>query len=157
MKERKTLKEIKSQHEDAIQTAIALVILAILTSVLFIGGYLVSWNFINEPLNDNQFKLCEQVARDVYAQKENVIVEIPENFHVNITKTTIIVKLDNNLYRGKVIAKLQNGKLVTMQDRETSKARFSSICIGILFVLVPFLIVAGAITIYKKIKEISGK
>lgn len=154
MKERKTLKEIYSQHEYAIQTAI----LIIFTIALFIGGYLVSWNFMEKPLNDSQFELCEQVARDVYAQKGNVIVEAPEDFSVSMTTTTITVQSANNLYsRGKVIAKLQNGELVMMRDIETGEAVCNSILMGILFVLVTFLIVAGAYVIYEKIKKKSEK
>ncbi len=153
MKERKTLKEIYSQHKDAIQIAI-FIILAI---ALFIGGYLVSWNFgidiYSKPLNDSQFELCEQIARDVYAQKGNVIVEVPEDFSVSMTTTTITVQSDNILYRGKVIAKLQNGELVTTRDMATGEAVFWSIIMGILFVVVTNLIVG----IYKTIKKKSGK
>lgn len=149
MKERKKLKEIYSQHEDAIQIAI-FVIFAI---ALFIGGYLVSWNFMKKPLNDRQFELCEQVARDVYAQKGNVIVEAPEDFSVSMTTTTITVQSADNLYRGKIIAKLQNGELVMTRDMETGEAVFLSILMGILFVLVTILIVAGACGIYEKIKK----
>ena len=115
MKKRKTLKEIYSQHKKAIQT----VILVILAIVLFIGDYLVSWNFMFKPLNNSQFELCEQAARDVYAQKGNVIVEAPEDFSVSMTTTTITVESANILYRGRVIAKLQNGELVITRDTET--------------------------------------
>lgn len=153
MKERKKLKEIYSQHENAIQLAI----LIILVIALSIGGYLVSWNFMERPLNDSQFELCEQVARDMYAQKGNVIVEEPEGLSVSMTTTTITVKSDNTLYRGKVIAKLQNGELVMTRDMETGKAVYHSILMGILFVFVPILIVADAWRIYKKIKKRSGK
>lgn len=153
MKERKTLKEIYSQHKDAIQIAI-LIILAI---AFFNGGYLVSWNFMEKPLNDRQFELCEQVARDVYASKGNVIVEAPEDFSVSMTTTTITVQSANNLYRGKVIAKLQNGELVMTRDMGTGEAVFLSILMGIIFVLVAILIATVACGIYEKIKKKSGK
>lgn len=147
MKERKTLKEIYSQHKDAILNAI-FIIFAI---VLFIGGYLVSWNFMQKPLDDSQFELYEQVARDAYTQKENVIVEAPEDFSVSMTTTTITVQSANMLHRGKVIAKLQNGELVMTRDMETGTAVFVSILIGILFILITIYIVAGACKIYEKI------
>lgn len=62
--------------------------------------------------------MCEQVVQDVYAQKGQVIVEIPEDFSVSITETTITVKAANNR-RGKVIAKLHNGELVMTREMET--------------------------------------
>lgn len=153
MEERKTLKEVYSQHEDAIQAAI----LVILEIAFFIGGYLVSWNFIEKPLNDSQFELCEQVARDVYAQKGNVIVEAPEDFSVSMTTTTITVRSANNQYRGYVIAKLQNGELVMTRNMETGKAVFFSILMGMLFVALTIIIFIAAEGIYKKIKKKSGK
>lgn len=59
MKERKTLKEAYSQHKEVIEIVIA----TIFAIASFIGGYLVSWNFfIQKPLEDKQFELCEQVA-----------------------------------------------------------------------------------------------
>ncbi len=151
MKKRKTLKEIYSQHKKAIQ----IVILVILAIVLFIGDYLVSWNFMFKPLNNSQFELCEQAARDVYAQKGNVIVEVPEDFSVSMTTTTITVESSNILYRGRVIAKLQNGELVITRDTETVSSIILSMIIGAIFVLVEFLI---ACVIYdKKIKKKSEK
>ncbi|MCI9177733.1 MAG: hypothetical protein HFJ28_04055 [Clostridia bacterium] len=153
MKERKTLKEIYSQHKDAVQIAI-LIIFAIAS---FIGGYLVSWNFMEKPLNDSQFKLCEQVARDIYAQKRSVIVEVPKNFSVSMTATTITVQSANKLYRGKVIAKLQNSELVMTRDMETREAVFWSILMGILFILVAILMFEGVCKIYQKVKKNSEK
>ena len=151
MKKRKTLKEVYSQHKKAIQIVILAIILAIPP---FIVGYLVSWNFMWKPLNNTQFELCEQVARDVHAQKGNVIVEKPKDFSVSMTKTAIIVQPDNILYRGKVIAKLQNGELVITRDMETGVAILSSILVGMAFVTAEFLI---AVEIYEKIKKESEK
>ena len=151
MKKRKTLKEIYSQHKKAIQ----IVILVILAIVLFIGDYLVSWNFMFKPLNNSQFELCKQAARDVYAQNGNVIVEEPKDFSVSMTTTTITVESSNILYRGRVIAKLQNGELVITRDTETVSSIILSMIIGAIFVLVEFLI---ACVIYdKKIKKKSEK
>lgn len=136
MKERRTLKEVYSQHKDAILNAVF--VIAVIAS--FICGYLLWWNFMAKPLNDSQFELCEQVARDVYAQKGTVIVEVPEDFYVTITETTIRVELLNCSYRGKVIAKLQNGELVMTRDMQTEEAVFFSILVGIVFGLVTILI-----------------
>lgn len=136
MKERRTLKEVYSQEKDAIQGAV--VVIALIAS--FIGGYLLWWNFMAKPLNDSQFELCEQVVRDVHAQKGTVIVEVPEDFYVTITETTIRVGLLNCSYRGEVVAKLQNGELVMTRDMQTGEAVVLSILTGILFVSVTMLI-----------------
>lgn len=150
MEERKTLKEIYSKHKDAIKIAI----FAILAIALFIGGYLVSWNFRVKPLNDSQFEIYEQVARDVYDQKENVMVEAPKESYVSITATTITVEATCP-YRGEVIARLQNGKLAMTRNMKTGEAVFTSIVTGTAFVLVFALVTIVIDSIIHKKK--SGK
>lgn len=146
MKERKTLKEIYSQHVNAINLIIII--------ALFISGYLISWNFMMKPLNDSQFELCEQVARDVYAhQRENFIVEAPEDISVSINATTITVQLADSLHRGKVIAKLQNGELVMKRDMETGEAVLTSIGMGLLVLILAFLILVIVVISYETIKK----
>lgn len=143
------VRQMYAQHEDAIQIAG----IAILLIAIFIAGYLVSWNFLEKPLNDGQFEFCEQVARDVYAQKGQVIVEAPEDVSVATTTTTITVKLADGTYRGYVVAKLQNGELVMTRNFETGDAIFTSILMGILFICVFVILVLIGDKIYKKIKR----
>ena len=145
MKKRKKLRKKHLRHEKLIQISIFV--------ILFIAGYLVSWIFLSKPLNNSQLELCEQVARDVYTQKGNAVVETLDNFSVSMTTTAITVQSANLLNRGKVIAKKQNGELVITQDMETGKAVFISILMGIEFVLVPDLIFSCAYAISKKIRE----
>lgn len=140
-----TVKQVYEKHENAL-----LIISCIL---LFIAGYLVSWNFLKKPLNESQFKQCEQVAYSVYEQKGNVIVEAPEDFYVNMTTTEITVKLSSGLHRGKVIARLQNGELVMTRNMEIGETVVCSILVGIIFVLGSILIVGSILDIYKKIKK----
>ena len=130
------IRETYTQHKDAVQIT-GLVILLI---AIFILGYLVSWNCTEKPISADQFEFCEQVVRDVYAQEGKVIVEAPEEVCVTITTTTITVRLSDNTYRGKVVAKLQNGELSMTRDLETGEAIFLSILLGISFVLVAFLV-----------------
>lgn len=90
-----------------------------------------SWGFIKSQLDDNQFKLCEQVAQFVYAQKGNSMVEVPSdsyvsmttaegtrNFNVSMTTNTITVKLVDKSSTYIVVAKPQNGELTMTQDAE---------------------------------------
>lgn len=150
MKKRKTLKEIYLQHKGAIKIAIV----AIAAIVLFICGYHVSWN-VNKPLNDSQLKLCEQIARDVYAQKENVMAEIPENFSVIMTKTTITVQPANS--NVEVIVKLQNGQLVIKQHMQKVRAVICSIGTGVAFILAEILLFIMFSEICKNSKKKSEK
>lgn len=53
-----------------------------------------------KPLNDGEFELCEQVARDVYYQKWQALDEAPENVSVTTTSTTITVRLSDTAFRG---------------------------------------------------------
>lgn len=149
MKERKKLKEIYSQHRNAIENVILI--------ALFISGYLIAWNFV-KPMNDSQFELCEQVARDVYAQNENVLSEefepeVPEDFPVNITESEIKVGSTKDLHMGMVIARLQNGELVMTRDKQTEIAVILSILNGLLFIAVENLIDSIAYEIHQKIKK----
>lgn len=150
MKKRKTLKQLYKQHEDAIQIAV-IVIIAI---AIFSAGYFVSWNFIEKPLSENQFEMCEQIARDVYNQKkQQVIVEAPEGFLVSISTTNITVESANPFFRGKVLASLQNGELVMTRHVEQGEAIFLSILMGILFICISILIVQK----YKKDGKVNSK
>lgn len=149
MKKRKTLKQLYKQHEDAIQIAM-IVIIAI---AIFSAGYFVSWNFMEKPLNENQFEMCEQIARDVYEQKQQVIVEAPEDFLVSISTTTITVESANPFFRGKVLASLQNGELVMTRYLEQGEAIFFSILMGVLFICVSILIILLGDTVYKKVQK----
>ena len=89
-----------------------------------------------------QILACEQVARDVYAQaqKGTSIFEVPEDYSVSIDSTTINVRLANDKYRGKVIAKVQKGELEMTQDREIGSAILDSIVVGLIFILYPLMI-----------------
>ena len=126
------VKQVYAQHTDAIQITGALMFLI----VLFISGFLVSWNCIEIPLNDSQFEFCEQVARDVYAQEGQGIVEAPEDVTVSKTTSTITVEPTNFTHRGKVTAKLQNGELVMTRDFATVKSVLLSTILSIFFVFV---------------------
>lgn len=140
MKERRTfickVKQVNEQHMNTIEAIILVVI------VLFIAGFLVSWKLFHKPLSTNQFEACEQVARDVYAQaqKGTSIFEVPEDYSVSIDSTTIKVRLANDKYRGKVIAKVQKGELEMTQDRESGLAIFEGIVMGLIFILYPLMI-----------------
>lgn len=129
-------------------TAIFLVFFEI---AVFIGGYNIAWRFMEKPLNDGQFAIAEQIARDVYAQtqKGNVIVEAPDDFSISMTTTTITVQSSSRLSRGKVIAKLQNNKIVTSRDLENTKAIGESTAMGILSALVTIIIIV-CVWNYKK-------
>lgn len=147
------MKERKKSIENLISRILA--ICAVI--VLFIGGYLFNWNFFEKSLSDRQFELCEQIARDVYAQKGNVIVEAPEDFSVSIGTTTITVRVDDIQYRGRVIAKLENGELVMTRNNENGVAVIMSILMGLIFVYVTDRIFTMLVNKIQKIKHNSGK
>ena len=126
MKKRKKLKEFYNKHKDEI----LFVIVLILAIALFIGGFLVFWK---KPMSDSQFEICEQIARDVYEQKGQVIVEVPEDFSVSMTATTITVIPPEEFGRGKVDAYMYNGELVVKRSLETGSTVTQSIAMGIVF------------------------
>lgn len=149
MKKRKTLKELYNEHEDGIQ----IFVIVTIAIALFVGGFLVGWNFMEKPMSDSQFEMCEQIARDVYEQKGQVIVEAPEDFSVSMTTTTITVKSAEASVRGKVDASLHNGELVMERSLETGEAVFISILMGILFFLLGALIFCIVCMIQEKVQK----
>ena len=114
MKERKRFREIYVGN------------IVIFVIVFFILGFFMGW-LCKKPLDEKQFELCEQIAQDVYNQKGNIIVEAPEEYEIKLDTTSITVRLDNFRYRGKVIAKLQNGELVFIREMETVEADRKSV------------------------------
>ena len=140
------IKKFYFKHKNGIHTTI----LFIVAIALFIIGYYISWNYIEKPMNDAQFRACEQVAKSVYEQNSNMIVEVPEGFYVSIDTTSISVKLDSQVYRGKVVGKLQNGEFVTIKDYQINEGVSISILMGLLFILGLFLIVVFYYAVIKK-------
>lgn len=141
------------ERKKSIEILVSIILAICAVIALFIGGYLFCWNFFEKPLSDRQFELCEQIARDVYAQKGNVIVEVPEDFSVSIDTTTITVNVDSIRYRGNVIARLENGKLVMTRNSENGQAVFLSILMGVMFVCVAAYIFLDDGIKFKKIKK----
>lgn len=104
-------------------------VITVIAVVGFLVTYFISMNCF-KPLNDDQFKQLEQVAREVYAQKENHILEVPEGICVREDQTTITVKYDAYKYQSKVIAELKNGELVMTRDDE-SDGKIASALLGV--------------------------
>ena len=100
--------------------------------VLLVCGFLVTFNIINKPISDSKFAFYEQVAYDVYKQGSKAIYEVPEEVFLEKTSTSIIIFSANRAYRGKVIARLQNGELVYIRESEKEKLIILSSLIGML-------------------------
>lgn len=149
MKQRKTVKQLYKEHENGID----IFILVVVSISLFIAGFFVSWNFIEKPMSDSQFDMCEQIARDVYEQKGNVIIEVPEDFSVSITTTTITVKSADYFVRGTVDASLCNGKLVIVRNLENYEAISVSVLTGIAFILVAAFVFIMGVAIKCEVQE----
>lgn len=150
MKHRKTLKQLYNEHKNRILIFFVRVSIAI---ALITASFFVSWNFMLKPMSDSQFEMCEQIARDVYEQKRDVIVEVPEDFSVKITTTTITVKSADLFVRGKVEASLCNGELVITRNLETVEAIIGSVLFGIMFSCLAVLILIVGVLIYEKAQK----
>ena len=138
----------------SIARTFAVLVALVVTVALFIGGYVLSWGVLCKPISEKQFAECEQVARDIYAHKKDVIYEQPEEFLVEVTETSITVSLKDPHYSGKVVATIQEGKLLVSRDLETAKAFTESICTGFIFVLLGILLalIGGRIWLFFKKK-----
>ena len=127
------------------------VLIASVAIVLFVTGFLVSWKYLIKPMNADQFVLCEQVARDVYAHSGDVIIEVPDGIKVETTTTYIQVSIYGNV--GSLTAKLQNGQLTMSRSYGIAERIILCILSAALFVLVPMLIVLLPVAIKEKIEE----
>lgn len=109
-------------------------VLMITAEVLFWLTYSISMKYYFKPLNDDQFEQLEQVAYEVYEQKKNyvlIVPEVPEGFRVRDDKTTITVTYASSKYQGKVIAELKNGELV-MTRYDESERKMASTMLGVI-------------------------
>lgn len=116
---------------------------ALITIIVFVVGFLVSATLFTKPASDSQFEIYEQVAYDAYTnQGDQNIIEVPDGICVKRTATAITVTRDGSRIgqMGKVVAKIKDGKLVTIRDLETARAITTNIGLGIVFALIYILI-----------------
>lgn len=104
--------------------------------VAFLAGYRISSEFLTKPISNTQCEYLKQLASEVYEQGDKVIYEVPDDICLEKTETSIIISLDNNELRGRVIATLQNGELVYETDLRRGDAIFTNICAGLLLVTI---------------------
>lgn len=112
------------------------VILKMLIAItLFILGFMISWGSLFRPLNEEEFKACEQVAREMYFQRNQSFIPQKEGFSIQRSSTSVAVTSSNPFNIGKVIAESRNGEVILERDMQTENAIIISILIGILFLL----------------------
>ena len=90
----------------------------------FIIGFIISWVFIEKPMNNVQFQKCEEFAQSYFEQGgTSPIFEkpLPDDYSVTRNgKNSIIVK--KGQLRGKVIATKKNDAIILKKDLETEIA-----------------------------------
>ncbi len=108
----------------------------IISIIFFICGYCFSFWFQFETVSDKEFELYEQAAWNYYNQqlKKAELYEIPKGVSIekNDDCTNIIVSSSEGKL-GKVIAKLQDGKLVYERDPQLEEIKIYNIFLGIIF------------------------
>lgn len=119
------------------------IVVIILGIILFTTGYLISSTLLVKNISSSDFKFYEQVAKDVYEQGDKTIYEVPDGISLQRTNTSITISSANNNYFGKVVAKLQNGKLVFTHDLETRETIVLNSFFGFICVIIPALLYLG--------------
>ena len=104
-----------------------LFICTIIVIVLFVGGYLYTYNNQAKPLSTEEIELYEQIARNVYEQEDGTIIEAPADVKIETSSTSIKITGANR--SGKVIARLQNEELV-FDSSTGQKEAVASSCAG---------------------------
>lgn len=118
-------------------------------SVTFVVAYLLSWNFLCQPLTDEQFGLCEQVAQDVVkylpdtVSSSDLYVNVTDDFSVHVTtgKNFVNVTSQGFYHRDdKVVGKLKNDTFIIERKNGIASAIFISILFGIAFFIIGYAI-----------------
>lgn len=115
------------------------IISCLIIIVLFLVGYKVSDEFIMKPHTNEELKYCEEVAKTIYEQRDEYIIEIPED--IVFTKTDTSINVHKRWRSGEIIATLENGELVYERNSHMGTRIFINFCLGALFMLVTILIV----------------
>lgn len=138
MKQLKETKKLKTKRR-----FFRRIYLTIIGIIFFCGGYYISGNILTKTISNKEFEMYEQVAQNYYDQfKKSTIVEIPKGVVVKKTDTCIIVYHNHNepIYKlGRVIATLQNGKLVFERDNEVNRQIKMNVIMGTLFAVIVLL------------------
>lgn len=108
--------------------------------LMALAGYFLMTLVLNKPCSENTLDYLEQVAYDVYEQKNNIIVEAPQDVEVTINSTNIEIKTSKWNETGKVIASLENGELVIERTKDRAGAITLGVLLGVVFFLIGVLI-----------------
>lgn len=117
--------------------------------IMFVVGFLVFYNLIQQPLTDEQSALCEQVAYEVATKLPDTVtsisftLQVTDDFSVNVSTidNNISVKPANSLYfTGRVIAKFQDGTF--MPEWESGPIFLISTLIGFLCSVIGLMIIS---------------
>lgn len=119
--------------------------------VLLFYGVIISAEYISPYLEEEQFDFYEKIACAVYEQGNQVIIEVPKGVSVKKDLTSITVGPENK--PGKIVAKLENGKLVFEEHSGFGLALFIAIFIGLAFVIFYIFLIWICIRIKNKIKS----
>ena len=90
-------------------------------------GFVISWIFLEKPMNNEQIQKCQEIAQDYFEQKDLS----DDGYYVEKnSENSITVKSTKN--RGSVTVTKNNGKFVVSIDMETGEAIKNSLLIGLL-------------------------
>ena len=72
-------------------------------------------------LNRKNSVFFEQIARDVYAERDSNLFESPDGIVIEKTPTSIAVYSEEHPRGGRAMARLENGNLVLTRDKQVSE------------------------------------
>lgn len=124
------------QYDSAIKT----ILVVFLGAMLFVCGYLASTKLLTRQISADEYNRYEQIAYSVYEQGDVAIYEVPDGVTLEKSDTSITISSAKKTECGKVVASVQNGKLVFAHDKEEGRTIAVGMLAGILFVLIWVLI-----------------
>lgn len=119
--------------------------------IFFLVGFYVGVLIEGKPMSEQEFEYCEKVAADIYQQKDNFLIEVPDNIIFEKTDSKIVVGIEH--IAQDVTANLKNGELVFTRNYKTISGVVIKSLFGCLFVCIWLLLKPCINSRAKKKKE----
>lgn len=147
--------EFLIRHKKKVKIAVGL--------VLFVVGFVLSFNFFNQPIPNEQFSLCEQVAQDIAMKLPSNVtsgslsIDVTDDFSVDVVIKENSVEVTPSYYFAlpdTAIAQFNDGALVSKQRDNFPVVILVSVLIGLVcFIVGSLLVTLQYIDVTKKTSE----
>ena len=127
------------------------IICAIIFTIVSIGfGIFIGYACWESPLEEEQYKICEEKVYDVYNNGIKAFKDDDE-FSIRISEDTIIVGIKDRKFAGSVIGKINNDEITIERDFDLLVLSIYRIGIVLLSIMGAMLIFVAMVLLLVKI------